>query len=460
MNTEKSNENNSVDLSSMTKVPENFKDFDDIVSKQEFLSNMHKVPEGFKGFIDVSSERAEAEATDDTEGIQEQVIESDEKNDKRFGHIVVGVFCAFLCFVLAATVIIKDREYSESENRMLAQKPVLTLITLTDGSFMKDFESYLTDQFPVRDFAISLKTFVDRTIGIRRENSVYIGKEGFLFDKPTTFDKKTTKNKVLAMSTFAAKYPDIKKAVLISPNSSYVYSDKLPENLQLQDQSEILSKINKVISEKSLKMIDTVSIMEKAREKDDSTLLFYKTDHHWSTRGAYEAFKELEKQWKLKNKDINHTFYTVSESFEGTLGSKAGVHDVKDKIEICIPGKSLGTYVVNYESQQKKKATLFENEKLEQKNQYEIFLGGNYDKVSISTTAKTSNTLLLIKDSYANCMIPMLTAHFSKIVVLDPRYLTDSMDDIMKENDFTHMLFLYNLNTFLEDTSLVDALSD
>ena len=459
MNTEKSNEKNSALPDSMTKVPEGFKGFDDVVSKQEFLSNMHKVPEGFHSFIDVSSSsqgdtaEAENEAQTDTEV-------ADEKKNKLFRHIITGVFCGFLCLVLASTVIIKDSEFSESENRMLAQKPSLTLNTLADGSFMKDFESYLTDQFPLRDFAITLKTFSDRMLGIKRENGVYIGKDGFLFDKPTAFDKKSTKNKVIAMSDFASEYPDIKKAVLISPNSSFVYSDKLPENLVLDDQSEILGKIKKVITEKSLKMVDTASAMQKARKKDDSVLLFYKTDHHWSTRGAYVAFRELERLWELKDKSIKHSFYTVSETFEGTLGSKSGVHSTKDKIEICIPGKSLGTYIVNYESQQKKKATLFENERLEQKNQYEIFLGGNYDKVSISTTAKTSNSLLVIKDSYANCMIPMLTAHFSKIVVLDPRYLTDSMDDIMKENDFTHMLFLYNLNTFLEDTSIVDALSD
>ena len=114
--------------------------------------------------------------------------------------------------------------------------------------------------------------------------------------------------------------------------------------------------------------------------------------------------------------------------------------------------------MVNFESSGEKTASLFFKDKLQQKNQYEVFMGGNYDKVIISTVSQSGRSLLLIKDSYANCMIPMLTPYFSKIVVIDPRYLTDSLDSIVKENDFSHMLYLYNINTLLEDNSLVPCL--
>ena len=114
--------------------------------------------------------------------------------------------------------------------------------------------------------------------------------------------------------------------------------------------------------------------------------------------------------------------------------------------------------MVTFESTSNKTASLFFPEKLEQKNHYEVFLGGNYDKVIIDTVSPTGRSLLLIKDSYANCMIPMLTPYFSKIVVIDPRYLTDSLESIIKENDFSHLLFLYNINTLLEDNSLVPCL--
>lgn len=495
MDTEKSKEINSLNTNELSKVPEGFSDFDDIISNGEFLSSMHKVPDGFQHFVDISSnvnengtetenvcelherENLSGKSENEPESIDEGYGDYENSNHKdkkymanrtatkkrnshsMFNNIVVTAFCSFLFLVLIATIVIKDKEYSESENRVLAQMPSLTLSTLADGSFMKNFETYLTDQFPLRDSAISLKTYVDRVIGVKKENGVYIGKEGFLFDSPTAYNKDDMTEKVKAMSEFTEKYPEMKKAVVISPNSSYIYSDMLPESVKLPSQSQQLDKVEKAITDPELTFVDTVSILKNAKRQEDAPLLFYKTDHHWTTRGAYEVFKELALTWKLDTNKVSHYFYTVSDSFEGTLGSKAGVHKTTDTIEICVPGKSLGTYVVNYESQQKKKATLFENEKLEQKNQYEVFLGGNFDKVIISTTSLSNKNLLLIKDSYANCMIPMLTAHFSKIVVIDPRYLTDNMDDIVKENDFTHILFLYNLNTFLEDSSIVDALS-
>jgi hypothetical protein len=123
-----------------------------------------------------------------------------------------------------------------------------------------------------------------------------------------------------------------------------------------------------------------------------------------------------------------------------------------------VPNDSEGTYVAHFESTGEKTASLFFEDRLGEKNQYEVFLGGNYDKVIISTTTSVNRNLLLIKDSYANCMIPMLTPYFSKIVVIDPRYLTDSLDSIIKENDFSHVMFLYNVNTLLEDNSLVPCL--
>ena len=160
----------------------------------------------------------------------------------------------------------------------------------------------------------------------------------------------------------------------------------------------------------------------------------------------------------ILQEDLRCDTLYISGDFEGTLASKTGIHDVKDKVEICLPKNSKGSYVVAIESQEKKTATLFDSEKLGQKNKYEVFLGGNYDKVVIDTVSSSRATLLIIKDSYANALIPMLTPYFAKIVVVDPRYMTESIHNTMDEYNFSHVLFLYNLNTFLQDTSLVDAL--
>ena len=373
--------------------------------------------------------------------------------------IMIWFFCLIIFGVSGLHIATEDSKFSESENRVLGEFPKLSVATIADGSFMRDFETYLTDQFPFRDGIISLKTLADRIVGKNEENGVYIGKDGFLFDSQTPLDSKHIKEIGKAVLAFKEKHSDLETAFILAPNSTYVYSEYLPEYLELPDQRWLIRAVHKQIDDKTILWPAAANILKKNASEAQ---LYYKTDHHWTTRGAYLLFKEICLGWELEESskaiDKRFKFYEVSNTFEGTLASTSGVHSTKDRVEICLPKKSEGTYVVNFESSGEKTASLFFKDKLQQKNQYEVFMGGNYDKVIISTVSQSGRSLLLIKDSYANCMIPMLTPYFSKIVVIDPRYLTDSLDSIVKENDFSHMLYLYNINTLLEDNSLVPCL--
>ncbi len=381
---------------------------------------------------------------------------------------VILVFLLSIFGVAGLHILADDRDFSQSENRVLADMPSLTFSGIFDGSFMKEFETYLTDQFPLRDKLISLKTYADRVVGKNEENGVYIGKEGFLFDAQSSYSEDKVKEITDAVVNFTSSKKGVKRAFLLAPNSSYIYSDKLPSYLELPSQRDQIRNIYKLLkADKSMTWVNISSLFERSVKESD-TQLYYKTDHHWTTRAAKKVFNVLKDKWNLTttggayedaSAEPKYSFYTVSNSFQGTLSSTAGVHDTYDSVEICMPKNSQGTYVVNFESATQKTSSLFFSEKLENKNHYEVFLGGNYDKVIITTVSASGNSLLLIKDSYANCMIPMLTPYFSKIVVIDPRYLTDSMSSIVKENDFTHVLFLYNLNTLLEDTSLAQCLA-
>ena len=373
--------------------------------------------------------------------------------------ILIWLFCLIIFGVSGLHLLSQDLKFSESENRVLSQFPKLSISSVVDGSFMKGFETYLTDQFPLRDNLISVKTFAGRLVGKNEENGVFIGKNGYLFDSQTPLDKKQVKDISKAVLAFKEKHQDFKTAFVLVPNSTYVYSEYLPKYLELDNHRQLISYVHKQINDDSI-LWPAASKLLKAQA--ENTQLYYKTDHHWTTRAAYILFKDLALAWGLENDekaiDDKFSFYEVSDSFEGTLASTSGVHDSKDKIEICVPEKSEGTYVVNFESSGDKTASLFFKDKLKSRNHYEVFLGGNYDKVIISTVSSSKRSLLLIKDSYANCMIPMLTPYFSKIVVIDPRYLTDSLDSIVKENDFSHMMYLYNVNTLLEDSSLASCL--
>ena len=392
---------------------------------------------------------------------EDLIYVNEDPGEKRInkGNMVFLCLTVCFCFIIGmgslVNFIAKDRDFSESENRVLASFPKLTLSSIADGTFMKNFETYMSDQFVLRDRMISLKSYFDRLSGLREENGVYIGDDGFLIEKPSKYTAKKAKAMAKSINSFIKKYPELNKMIAISPNASYIYSEKLPLGIELHSQQSELKGIKNRLEGENYTFLNVGKALEKAKEKSD---VFYRTDHHWTTRGAYAVFKSIADKWNLDRSQVKYKFLTVSGDFEGTLASKTGIHDRKDKIEICLPENSEGSYLVSYESQDKRTTSLFEPSKLQQKNKYEVFLGGNYDKVVIDTVSQSRATLLIIKDSYANCLIPMLTPYFAKIIVADPRYMTDSIHTVMDEYNISHVLFLYNLNTFLQDTSLEDAL--
>lgn len=378
------------------------------------------------------------------------------KTNKHMRTLTAVMTVLFMTLLVGTSVLLlalPKKEMSETENRVLAKPPVLSLETLADGSFMKNFETYLSDHFPFRDKVIKAKTTVDRAFGKKEENGVYIGKNGFLFEKQTDYDSEKVNKNLKAMNAFAKKHKNISSTALIAPNSSYVLSDLLPAGISFEDQSKQLEKI-----EKALEKINFVNCCKTFSTQKDKEQLYYRTDHHWTTRAAKLAFNQLVKVWKADVKDIKYSFTTVTNDFQGTLSSSSAVTSSKDKIEICTPDKEHNSYIVFYESSAEKTASLFKGDRLRQKNKYEVFAGGNFDKLVITTAAKNSRSILIFKDSYVNCMLPMLTPLFSEIVVIDPRYYSDSLEKLMQEYSFTDILFLYNLNTFLADTSLADTL--
>ena len=387
-----------------------------------------------------------------TENITENTI--GKPKGKLIFSLLIGAFCLIIFAGGISLLTAEDRAFSEAENRVLATMPSLSLRSLKEGTFMKDFEAYLTDQFVFRDRIIGLKTAFDRAVGKTRTGGVYIGKDGYLFSVPTTYDEKRTEGIMESISAFADRNKDSRITFMMSPVSSYVYSEKLPDKLSLPDQNYLIKDTENCLQSES---IDFINLSELFLSKKDEVQLFYRTDHHWTTRGAELAFGELMKRWEKSTSEVKLEFLTVTDSFQGTLSSKSGVASSSDIIEICVPQGENVTYVADYDGE-KKSATLFDGEKLKQKNKYEVFTGGNYGKITVDTTSACKDTLLIIKDSYANCMLSMFVPFFAKIVVVDPRYTKDKISELTEENTFSHILFLYNLDTFLGDTSLKDVL--
>ena len=369
-------------------------------------------------------------------------------------YIQIAIFFLVPMILLLGSIVTPDRESSQRENRTLAQLPKLTAASIFSGDYMTRFEKYMSDQVMGRDGFVAAKTFLNRATGKTEQNGVYIGKDGWLFEKPGKYDEEKVSETVDAIRSFCEESEIENRAFVLVPNSSEIITDKLPNHLSFDSQAEQIRKIYACLPEK-VKCIDAEGAIENEKNPEK---LYYKSDHHWTSYGAKSVINTIAKCWDLDVDSVNYQTYALSDSFFGTLSSSSGIYEQSDVIEAIIPENSAGTYIVLNSSQKSKSVSMFDLSKLENGNQYEVFLGGNFSKLTITTTSNTENKLLLFKDSYANCMLPMLTPFFKEIVVIDARYFTDDIRTVVNDGEFTHMMFLYNVNTFLEDTSLKSVL--
>lgn len=366
---------------------------------------------------------------------------------------MAGIFLVFLIVAFAFNLFSKDKKYSESENRMLAQKPVFSMANLTSGKYMKDMEDYVTDQFFIRDKWINLKVLEDLALGKKESNGVYIGKKDYLMEIPTAPNQKALDNNLDAISNLSASHPDINTVMTLIPNAAYIYDHLIPRNAPVRDQEKDIKYVMNAVST-SLNFVDLTKTMSSHKEED----IYYKTDHHWTTLGARYAFDALSTALGIEKPTQEYKIYPVTHSFQGTLASKSGYDKALDTIEIYVPQGVNTDCVVNFTDEGKKTASVYESAALEKKDKYEVFFGGNHTRIDISTPMEGKKNLLLFKDSYANCFIPFLVPYYRNIIVIDPRYFYDDIESLISDNEITDVLFLYNVNTFLGDNSLGDVL--
>ena len=360
--------------------------------------------------------------------------------------------CVLLFTVLG--LVLPDREYSPNENRGLAQFPEFSLSAMADGSFLKGLGSYVADQFPLRDMWMSLNLGLNRLLGQEEASGVYLCQDDYLMQIPSQPNEVQLQRNLQAISAFAASHPDVKMVISVAPNAVTVHADKLPANAPVRDQAADLKTISAGLS--GVTFVDVTS----ALVSNNDQALFYRTDHHWTSLGAYHAFTELAPQLGLEAPDLSaYDVYTVSNTFEGTLSSKSGSHGTADTVQIFVPQTEIEYYVTYNQDSATDICSMYKREALDQKDHYTVFFGGNYSRVDITTTADTGRSLLIFKDSYANCFVQFLYPYFDHITMIDPRYYYDNVENVRRSEAITDVLYLYNLDTFLGDTSLADTLA-
>ena len=365
---------------------------------------------------------------------------------------LVGIiFILTLFLFLIINVIVPDREKSVQENRMLATKPKFRLSSLISGDYDEKFEAYMDDQFVGRDMWRKLKVAVDRIGGSRLENGVYIGTNGQLLEQIEVADENHLAANIKAIKSFSESQSKIPVRMMLVPDAANVLNHSLPALAKPEDQTQMFSMVRKDLGD-SVEWIDVSTELNKHKTEK----IYYKTDHHWTTLGAFYAFQAAAPSLGIDG-DFSGKYvsYTVSDSFNGMLASKSGVNlGEKEQIDIYVPTEEDTDLIVDYVDEGKRSTSLYDSSKLKEKDQYTVFLGGNSSLLDIRTVSTSTKRLLLVKDSFANSFIPFLTPYYREIVVVDPRYYSGTINDLMDSYRISEVLFLYSGNTFFKDNNI------
>ena len=365
---------------------------------------------------------------------------------------LVGIiFILTLFLFLIINVIVPDREKSVQENRMLATKPKFRLSSLISGDYDEKFEAYMDDQFVGRDMWRKLKVTVDRIGGSRLENGVYIGTNGQLLEQIEVADENHLAANIKAIKSFSESQSKIPVRMMLVPDAANVLNHSLPSLAKPEDQTQMFSMVRKDLGD-SVEWIDVSTELNKHKTEK----IYYKTDHHWTTLGAFYSFQAAAPSLGIEG-DLSGKYvsYAVSDSFNGMLASKSGVNlGEKEQIDIYVPTEEDTDLIVDYVDEGKRSTSLYDSSKLKEKDKYTVFLGGNYSLLDIRTVSTSKEKLLIVKDSFANSFIPFLTPYYREIVVVDPRYYSGTINDLMDSYRISEVLFLYSGNTFFKDNNI------
>ena len=353
---------------------------------------------------------------------------------------LVIIFAAVCVCMLAGYVLTPDNDYSEMENRYLQKRPKVTASGLLDGSFMESFETYTNEQIPLRGMFVKMKAAFVWFTGACENDGIAKGKDGYLFDKVTGISEQAGRN-ITAIRNFA-KATDRDLYIAVAPTSTWVNAGRLPKGMPVLDEvtcsNELTTALKDVPNAHMIYLYDTLEA-----HKDEQ--LYYRTDHHWTTLGAGYAYEKIASDMGFEAQDIMRYERHETDDFRGTHYAKyKGLFVRPDTIEYYdVPIDELVL-----ESGIKK--DLIDQDKLKGFDKYGAFMYGNDGRYEVHADKGKDRRLVILKDSYANCLIPYLVMNYDKITVIDLRYFGGSVSDELAADPGADVLLMYNW-TFVND---------
>ena len=193
---------------------------------------------------------------------------------KQIQAVCAFLFLGVLILSCGVNLMHKDRQMSEKEMRMLAQKPEISLSGIASGRFMEQYEEYVSDQFAGRDTWVRIKTFADSVAGRTEEGGVFKGKDHYLMEDVAVADESDLKENLDAMKNFKERYPDIQMHMMLVPNAANVMEDKLPAFAVTASQSRQISRVKAELGD-SYDWIDAEKVLDALENRESNFKVLY-----------------------------------------------------------------------------------------------------------------------------------------------------------------------------------------
>lgn len=359
--------------------------------------------------------------------------------------ITTAAFCGFLAVMSLVYIFAPKSDFSDLEKRYLANAPELSWENIVSGNFGDEAETYMADHIPGRDFFVGLNAYVNLFTGRQINSDIYVTTDGRLVEAPVQWDEAAVEKNMNAINSFAEKV-SVPVDLLIVPSAGWASRQDVagPAN-DYQDDifiQDIYSRAGE-----NLRAVDVISAF-------DNNDLYYKTDHHWTSEGAYTAYRTYMEHLVRGYKPAQaYTVETVS-GFHGSTYSRAALWLTEaEDLELW---KGSGNITVWNGESETEHAGVFYTERLQEQDKYTVYLDGNHSLVRITNPdAPEGGKLLVIRDSYSNCLGGFLAESYSEVVLIDLRYYKKSISELVETEGFDNILVCYSLGNFLTDTNII-----
>ncbi len=388
--------------------------------------------------------------------------------------LMIALFSIVLLAVPIVTLALPKQERSENENRTLKEFPALVdknrlnkaenfsdlvksvkwnyITERKNPSYMDDIETYLSDHLAGRELWVVASNKLERLSGKQEINEVFTADDKMI-QVFKDYDEDTVEKSLDAIDVFAAKFPDVPMYFMLAPTSQEIYSSLMPSYGGYLSEKSFIE--NCYAETENLTPIDCLSFLSGHRDE----YIYYRTDHHWTSLGAYYAYASAARQLGYSAYGLNaFNIETASSSFRGTLFSKtldSGITpDSIDYYHLSSNEPTVKMTVFNGQ-EQTEYDSLYIRDYLAVKDKYSSFTGSNSPLITIETDVDNGKSLLMIKDSYAHSLVPFLSKHYSKITMVDMRYINVGLDYFaINVNDYSQVLVSYNVISFAGDQNL------